>query len=1220
MSDKDRPGSGGDSARDAGSEDATELRSAGRRRPAERGGPRSDEDSAGRARGTSSASQIDDEDEPTRFRRPPPGYSAVERRSAIVPPDGDGADTDADTDTDADDATRFRSTMSSGADTRSGSFDPDSGAPSYPEDEPTLFRSSPGQLEAPGGGGEDVETGEITRLGASTTSSAGSRVAASAVPGSDDDSHGGENDTTRYRSAIDQDAEPTEVNDATRALPAVTRARLDELAAARLRDAAAVLSDDRDSDDLDEATRMRARSLPDDDDPTVAAGGPAGSELGDDDATLQGSSAPASDDEETLQGTDPGAGAGTNRRAPLDDDTTLQSPQAGSARSGTSPSTARTSAEAVSTTGIGTVLKGRFTLEDKLGAGGMGGVYKAIDQVKKEARDRNPYVAVKVLNESFAEHPDAFIALQRESSRTQKLSHPNIASVYDFDRDGNVAYMIMELLQGEPLDKHLKANKAGLDREQARGIIRDIASALAYAHAQGLIHSDFKPGNIFWTESGTAKVFDFGIARAVAASDDPVLGAGPVDVDSFDDDGSDRTLFDAGKLGALTPAYAAIEMFEGREPASQDDVYALGIVAYQCLTGKHPFNRQKAPVAEAKSMVPERPDGLTRREWSAIRHALAFRREDRTPDAQEFLDEFFGVTGQTVRAVAISLIGMGALVAGMYFAGIIGPGAAPIEVPEQWVQLETVLGNTRSDVRERLDDPNFGPVWEEFVKQSIARWETVAAPLVVVERGLTAGAAQDLRRQIFDQTGLPLRMTETAGTPPTYRLVAGPLDPDSGYTVEEIVEPLEALGLSPEVQRDAEQIARARDEALGVYLENLDRLLPDAPPPRVRISEDANGEFVADEVAQRAINTQIQRIADARGYFRNASERFPTRPEALARVSMRIDVVDATWQDARDEVIRALTTAAQNRFLRAQQAESERIAAENAELAYQASRRSVVRAFGANCDEPASIGAMLDSFLELKPVDREQALVSAVRCAQSKLRTNAAAVLETRDLVLERVDFAPLAALKEPDPCSDRAFIGDGRRYVCTDVLGSGGTAPSMVVVPRADASGAYAIGKYEVSVGEFNSFCSATGCGTPAPGSPRAPAVAIPVEAARGYAGWLSEQTGFEYRLPTLEEWRHAAVARNPVLDTNRNCFSNVRGVVKGERLVSFTQGTANDWGLINHVGNAQEWVTSAEGLRAAGGKHTDSLAECTLDRQVPHPGTADRFTGFRLYREVVL
>ena len=85
---------------------------------------------------------------------------------------------------------------------------------------------------------------------------------------------------------------------------------------------------------------------------------------------------------------------------------------------------------------IGSVVRGRFKLEKVLGVGGMGKVYKALDLLKAEAKDRKPYVAIKLLNDNFREHPESFIALQREASRQQKLSHPNIATVYDFDRVG----------------------------------------------------------------------------------------------------------------------------------------------------------------------------------------------------------------------------------------------------------------------------------------------------------------------------------------------------------------------------------------------------------------------------------------------------------------------------------------------------------------------------------------------------------------------------------------------------------------------------------------------------------------------------------------------------------------------------------------------------------------------------------------------------------------
>jgi len=108
---------------------------------------------------------------------------------------------------------------------------------------------------------------------------------------------------------------------------------------------------------------------------------------------------------------------------------------------------------------VGDVIKERFKLLDVLGVGGMGKVFKGIDLLKEEARDKNPYVAIKLLNEDFKSHPEAFISLQRESSRQQKLAHPNIATVYDFDRiggPGTPVYITMELMEGKPLNDYIK--------------------------------------------------------------------------------------------------------------------------------------------------------------------------------------------------------------------------------------------------------------------------------------------------------------------------------------------------------------------------------------------------------------------------------------------------------------------------------------------------------------------------------------------------------------------------------------------------------------------------------------------------------------------------------------------------------------------------------------------------------------------------------------------
>ena len=163
----------------------------------------------------------------------------------------------------------------------------------------------------------------------------------------------------------------------------------------------------------------------------------------------------------------------------------------------------------------GTIIKDRFVLEKRLGEGGMGVVFKARDLRKEEARDRDPYVAIKFLNSEFRRHPEAFMALQRETRRAQALAHPNVVTVHDFDRDGTLIYMTMEFLEGEPLDRFIQRHPQGLRFKEAWPIIEGCSRALAYAHEQGVVHADFKPGNVFVAGERKVKVLDFGIARAV---------------------------------------------------------------------------------------------------------------------------------------------------------------------------------------------------------------------------------------------------------------------------------------------------------------------------------------------------------------------------------------------------------------------------------------------------------------------------------------------------------------------------------------------------------------------------------------------------------------------------------------------------------------------------------------------------------------------------------
>jgi len=299
--------------------------------------------------------------------------------------------------------------------------------------------------------------------------------------------------------------------------------------------------------------------------------------------------------------------------------------------------------------GPGVTLKERFVLLEKLGQGGMGIVFKAKDLLKVEAQDKNPYVAIKVLTDAFKKYSGSFIALQREASKAQRLAHPNIATVYDFDRDSDTVFMTMEYLQGKPLNQLIKeVLKKPLKKDHALHIIDELCSGLAYAHEKLLIHSDFKPGNCFLLNDGHVKLLDFGIARASTQTDEE----------------RENTMFDPAKLSAVTPAYATPEMFAGMNPDPRDDIYGLACVSYQLLAGgKHPYNKVASPKIKELGIKPKSIKGLNRRQQRTLMKALAVVREDRIETVEKFAD---GMRSQKSHAKTILLVTL--------FLAIIGAG------------------------------------------------------------------------------------------------------------------------------------------------------------------------------------------------------------------------------------------------------------------------------------------------------------------------------------------------------------------------------------------------------------------------------------------------------------------------------------------------------------------------------------------------------------------
>jgi serine/threonine-protein kinase len=217
-----------------------------------------------------------------------------------------------------------------------------------------------------------------------------------------------------------------------------------------------------------------------------------------------------------------------------------------------------------------TVLGGRYRLEERLAAGGMGTVWAATDQVL------NRRVAVKVLNEGLADDERFIERFRREAKAAAGLLHPNVAGVFDYGEEDGRPYIVMELIEGETLADRL-ARDGRFPPEEVARVGADVASALAVAHQAGILHRDVKPANIMLTNRGEVKVMDFGIAAEVLAGSTGLTGTGMV-------------------MG--TAKYLSPEQATGRPSTPASDLYSLGAVLYEMLAGRAPFEAP-SPMATA---------------------------------------------------------------------------------------------------------------------------------------------------------------------------------------------------------------------------------------------------------------------------------------------------------------------------------------------------------------------------------------------------------------------------------------------------------------------------------------------------------------------------------------------------------------------------------------------------------------------------------------------
>ena len=252
---------------------------------------------------------------------------------------------------------------------------------------------------------------------------------------------------------------------------------------------------------------------------------------------------------------------------------------------------------------VGRVLRNRYVLERRLGSGGVGTVFKAMDPYRRDLPEDNRHIAIKLLHETTGGGPEILSNLRHEFFRAQALSHRSIVKVYELDRDNDIAFFTMELLEGETLSSALERSPPiSIPRSSAWAIILEIGDGLAHAHARNVVHGDLKPQNIMITNSGELRILGFGASQA-----DP-----------------------------------------------RDDLYALACISYELLAGEHPFQRRTSSEARDLGLMARRPSGLTRRQWQTLAMGLSWSREDRSISVREWIVRL--IPGQaTARRLAQSL-------------------------------------------------------------------------------------------------------------------------------------------------------------------------------------------------------------------------------------------------------------------------------------------------------------------------------------------------------------------------------------------------------------------------------------------------------------------------------------------------------------------------------------------------------------------------------------
>lgn len=408
----------------------------------------------------------------------------------------------------------------------------------------------------------------------------------------------------------------------------------------------------------------------------------------------------------------------------------------------------------------GRLLADRYELLEKVGDGGMAVVYRSRDRLL------NRHVAVKILKPEFTKDPKFIESFRRESQAAASLSHPNIVNVYDVGREGGIHYIVMELIDGQSLSDRIKA-QGPLKPFEAVSIAKQVAAALSHAHKNHIIHRDVKPHNILLTADGTAKITDFGIAKAINTG--TIVG-------------NTETIM--GSVHYFSP-----EQARGGYVDEKTDIYSLGIVLFEMLTGRVPFDAEN-PVAVAlmhtNADMP-RPSDLADGVPAALEEVVMKATDKYQVNRYRSADEML----EALNAASLSAIGAGGalpraggLDATMVMAAVNRTPAEPADGTDAGEGSGEAKGNGEITNGESIGGKGSGN--GKGKGKRVMRFNKVKVGAIALALVLAIPVSQFL-----------LALIESGGTPQEV-----PVPDLAGMTVEEATTALEELGLLLEVDEE----------------------------------------------------------------------------------------------------------------------------------------------------------------------------------------------------------------------------------------------------------------------------------------------------------------------------------------------------------------------------------------------------------------------------------